>query len=208
MKELRILVGDILKSFPSNRNLIEWSGSDIFLFSFFDDVSMKRTHVSSAGASNGCFLIPRDVVGWLRCQKLDSILTMVIYVDDGYMLKCMLKDGCCTQIFRCNVECHTSIEWEDKPCASVNWTCEMNDVVKCLFGVVHVDMHRYVKFSCGNASAVVEVLTDGECSCYYDSDLLQKVDIIGKMCIHKSRIITIKDGSVVYLIAPYVNSRQ
>ena len=202
---LKVLVGDFLECLPDGiYYMIEWCGFDIYVFSFFDKISIKRTHFTNDVCEDGCYLIPRDLVRWLRNQRHDTCVELrIIRDEDGdSLLKCIINDGKCIQSFRCPVETRASIEWEDSPEATVDWTSDMISAVKCLSGLVHVDMHIVVKFASGHACAVVELPVVGESSCVYSSKSLQNVDIVGKMCIHQSKVMEIKSDRVVYLIAP------
>ena len=205
MRVLKVLVGELLKALPEGKYyMIEWSGFDIFIYSFFDEISMKRSRYVNHLRANGCFLLPKELIKWLKNFKMESSVELrVIRDEDGdSVIKCAVSHGKAINVFRSPASDRISIEWEKKPLASVDWTTDMNTVVKCMDGPVHVDMHHVIKFACGFASAVVEMPVSGEAVSVYSSRCLSKIDIEGEMCVHASKLMEVKSKSVLYLIAP------
>ena len=184
--------------------MIEWCGFDIFVFAFFDKISMRRSRYVSTMRANGCFLIPNELIDWVKHFSPDSNLELrVVRDEDGdSVIKCTIKCGKVTNVFRAPASERVSIEWERAPLASVEWTSDMTSAVKCMTGPVHVDMHCMVKFACGFSSAAVDLPVDGEAVGVYSGDCLRKIDITGKMRIHASKVMEIESHSVLYLFAP------
>ena len=164
MRSLNVLVGKLSDALPSGKyHMIEWCGFDIFIFTFFDKISMKRTSFNGNMRSNGCFLIPILFVDWIKHfpQSCKANIRIIRDEDGEAIFKCIVKYGHATHSFRCNASERTSIEWDIHPIASVEWTNDMNIALRSMEDTVHVDMHQFIKFSSGCSCSVIEKKVEG-----------------------------------------------
>lgn len=201
MRSVQLLVGDLLTCFPGGTYyMIEWDGFQVFIYNFFDQVSMRRAQFPVPQRAHGTYVIPKELVTWLQAHDPTRTATLKIVRDEegDALLKCSLVNDTCTHMFRTPVVEHDGIEWDRTALATVKWTKDMTDAVKAMTGPVYVDLHKVVTLTCGCASSMVSEAVEGEACGVYNIH----ADIEGQMTIYKSRLMEIKNDTVLYLITP------
>lgn len=199
MRSVQLLVGDLLKCFPGGTFMIEWDGAHVFIYNFFDQVSMRRAQFSAPHA-HGTYVIPKELVTWLKKHDPERSVTLKVVRDEegDSIMKCSLSSDTCTHMFRAPVVTHDGIEWDREVLASVKWTKDMNDAARAMHGQIYVDLHKVVTMTCGCASSMIKETVEGEACGVYDI----RADIEGQMTIYKTMLMEIKNDTVLYLFAP------